>query len=356
MSQATESFPTPHEQLVFLRNIQRLLREGDFVTTYKFALLHAIADLSVTRGSDNKVPLELSTLQIAERMIELYWGQAMPFPVPGAQLPITLQQNTNPVEQASILRHLAKKQHEFGPSLARFQNDSLEWNRLTRDVDVVVRKMPLWKLQRMGGEIVDFLYENVGAGSTITLRPGVASCFRQFHGIVIELVQSAWLRYVRRYNLTSLNEVADLEKFLFGDARSGLIRYVPMLRDIQKDLCFYCGGQFNSAWDVDHFIPFSRFSVDLGHNFVLAHPACNRQKSDHIAAERHLAAWIDRNTTGEAMIRDALGTIGVHHDLGASVRVARWAYTQIADSGGRVWVQGRTFEHLSPQWSTLLAG
>ena len=37
------------EELQFLRKLQRLLAEGDFVATYKFALLNALADLSLER-------------------------------------------------------------------------------------------------------------------------------------------------------------------------------------------------------------------------------------------------------------------------------------------------------------------
>jgi hypothetical protein len=38
--------PTPAEQIAFLGNIERLLSEGQFVATYKYALLIAIADLA----------------------------------------------------------------------------------------------------------------------------------------------------------------------------------------------------------------------------------------------------------------------------------------------------------------------
>ena len=45
--------PTPEQQLRFLRQFQRLLDEGSFVATYKFALLHAIVDLGVAKGDDS---------------------------------------------------------------------------------------------------------------------------------------------------------------------------------------------------------------------------------------------------------------------------------------------------------------
>ena len=45
-------------QVDFLLNIQRLLNEGKFVSTYKFALLMAIADLCIEMGEVLKVPLK----------------------------------------------------------------------------------------------------------------------------------------------------------------------------------------------------------------------------------------------------------------------------------------------------------
>lgn len=70
--------PTPEEQVLFLRNIQRLLAEGQFVASYKFALLLALADLAVLKGDDSGAPLPLSTRDIAEKFIELYWQQCRP--------------------------------------------------------------------------------------------------------------------------------------------------------------------------------------------------------------------------------------------------------------------------------------
>ncbi len=45
--------PTAEAQVAFLRDVQRLLAEGSFTATYKFALLQALADLAVLRGDDD---------------------------------------------------------------------------------------------------------------------------------------------------------------------------------------------------------------------------------------------------------------------------------------------------------------
>jgi hypothetical protein len=75
--------PTPEEQVQFLWNIQRLLAEGLFVASYKFALVHALADLAVLKGDDSGAPLEIETKDIAAKFVELYWRQSRPFPVGG---------------------------------------------------------------------------------------------------------------------------------------------------------------------------------------------------------------------------------------------------------------------------------
>jgi hypothetical protein len=44
---------------------------------------------------------------------------------------------------------------------------------------------------------LNFLYENRGDGGVIPLLPGIAYCFRKFHALISDLVQGAWVRYVR---------------------------------------------------------------------------------------------------------------------------------------------------------------
>jgi hypothetical protein len=83
-------------------------------------------------------------------------------------------------------------------------------------VDKVVRVMPLWKLQTVGGERLDFLYENLDHGKRITLKPGVGYCLRTFYGLLRNLIQGAWVRFVQRLNANRLGNVTDLGTFLFG--------------------------------------------------------------------------------------------------------------------------------------------
>ena len=51
--------PEDRAQLEFLQNVQRIFEEGEFVATYKFALLVALVELAIERGEDTGAPLEL---------------------------------------------------------------------------------------------------------------------------------------------------------------------------------------------------------------------------------------------------------------------------------------------------------
>src|SRR5271157_5032078 len=115
----TWPIPTPEEQVRFLRNMQRLLAEGLFVASYKFALLHALADLAVLKGDDTGAPLDLDTKDIAAKFVELYWRQSRPFQIGGGNVGLILQQNTG--KQAAVISHIVEAQQECGGSLIRLK-------------------------------------------------------------------------------------------------------------------------------------------------------------------------------------------------------------------------------------------
>ena len=163
--------PTPEEQVLFLRNIQRLLGEGQFTASYKLALLHAISDLCVIQGDDSGGELVLNVRDVAEKFIDLYWQQSRPFEVGGAQTGIVLLQNKG--KQAAIIRKIIKAQEDFGGSLFRLKQTAPHlWNSLKGDVKQVVNTMPLWKLQRVGSERMDFQ----AAGGKMIAQPICGIC------------------------------------------------------------------------------------------------------------------------------------------------------------------------------------
>jgi len=71
--------PTAEAELTFLSKLPRIFAEGNFTATYKYALLVSLADLAIEVGADDGCELQLSTRQIGERFIQLYWRQATPY-------------------------------------------------------------------------------------------------------------------------------------------------------------------------------------------------------------------------------------------------------------------------------------
>ena len=158
------------------------------------------------------------------------------------------------------------------------------------------------------------------------------------YGLVRELVTGAWMRFVRNIgeNAPMLGEAPDLSEFIFGSGRAPLGVFRPILSEFQGGKCFYCARALRTAIDVDHFIPWSRCPVDLGHNFVLAHSACNGQKADRLAAIQHLDRWCERNAVHGKSLLLAFRERNVVHDLQASWRVTLWAYEQAERVGSQV--------------------
>jgi 5-methylcytosine-specific restriction endonuclease McrA len=347
--------PSAPFQLRFLQDLQRIFDEGSFTASYKFALLQAIADLAVLHGNDTGDELTLSTRALAERIVELYWRQVTPWDWADEGDAVVLRQITQ--KSAAILRNVAEVSAEYGGSLARARSHFKEWRRLVGRVDRTVRLMPLWKLQVVGGEPNPFLYDHGEEErvTEITLHPGVAYCLRAFHPLISELVQSRWARFVQERNPDQFAGHRELREFLFGSTREALTHLVAPLMEVQYGQCLYCEKLIRGQPHVDHFVPWSRYPSNLGHNLVLAHEACNARKSDHIAASEHLERWVRRNTDrAYALVRE-FDAAGAEHDLGTSREVVRWAYRQIERRQGRVWQRGSDFVPLDPGWERWLA-
>jgi hypothetical protein len=343
--------PSPSFQLRFLQYIQRVLSDGTFVATYKFALLHALADLCVEKGgAEAGAALTLRTEDLARRFVDLYERQARPFPA--GRKSRVLQQNTG--RQARVVTVVAEAVARYGGERLVRVDD----RRTLREVDSVIRRMPLWKLQTIAGERTEFLYPNVEDydAREITLHPGIAYCFRECYGLVVSLVRDRWETAVRRWNPGVFEEGADLHDFLFGTPRARLAEVRPVLWDLQEGRCFYTGRPLAGDVHVDHFVPWSLFPTDLAHNFVLASRAANAAKSDHLAAEEHLERWLRRSVEHRDALAERFDARRLPHSLEGSLRIAEWGYASAAAMQAPVWVRGREMRPLAPGWRGLFEG
>ncbi len=112
-------------ELEFLTKLQRILNEGLFVASYKYALLLALAELSVEKEAAADGTLRIELDELAERFITLYWRQVAPFGGPGM-----LAQNTG--RQAAVINKIAAFRTS-APTLA-VARIRKEWPKLVCEV------------------------------------------------------------------------------------------------------------------------------------------------------------------------------------------------------------------------------
>ena len=128
-------------------------------------------------------PSKSTRTEFAEKFIEYYWRQTVPYLGKA-----TLSQNKGapPV----IVRQLVSLRTKYGDHLVNAQREPNAWHQLIATVSRTVRQMPLVFLQNVGkGAGIPFLYDPPAgmAPNVIRLYPGVAFCFRRFHGLILEL-------------------------------------------------------------------------------------------------------------------------------------------------------------------------
>ena len=328
--------PTAQEQLKFLKNIQLILQSGSFSSTYKFALLISLSRLAIEKGQDSGECLALEYTDIAEKFIELYWKQAVPY-VFNDEGQLVLSQNNG--KQAAIVNRIVELRQSYS-SLGFLRRDSLVWLKLLKDVARTVKEMPVHYLQNLNGQNFEFLYQLSHCRKQLILLPQVMYCLRQFSEIIEELCQKRWIDYIRKNssNAPILNQLPNLEQFMFEPSRNQLSAVANVLVDLQECKCFYCNKPIKkSNYAVDHFIPWSMYSSDTGHNFVLADSSCNSKKSNLLASDEFLHKWQERNEAQDLIIVDRISVLGFLTDKERSHKVAEWAYAQGKENGYLLW-------------------
>jgi 5-methylcytosine-specific restriction endonuclease McrA len=329
--------PTAQEQLKFLKNIQLIFQSGSFSSTYKFALLISLSRLAIEKGEDTGACLTVEYTDIAEKFIELYWKQAMPYTF-NNEGQLILNQNNG--KQAAIVNQIIELRQSYS-SLGLLRRDSSMWFKLVKDVARTVKDMPVRYLQNINGQNFEFLYQLDWCGKQLILLPQVMFCLRQFSEIVEELCQKRWIDYIRKNssNASILNQLPNLERFMFEPSRNQLNAVASVLVELQEFKCFYCNKLVKKgSYAVDHFIPWSMYPSDTGHNFVLADSSCNSKKSNLLASNEFLHKWQERNEEHNLIIVDRISVLGFLTDKERSHKVAEWAYSQGKENNYLMWM------------------
>jgi len=341
------------DAIALAERVLAILDEGGFSATYKFALFTAILDLCIEKTTVHGTPPEtLTTRQLADKVIDLYWSHVTPYGSLG-----TLRQGGGHGEQATIVWRIerARAQWADGQTDTSFRArlaHSLLFRELVDFVEWKLIEMPIPRLQVLGRQEDRFLYEYnwprdirrsivtshqrgtaAGFDNRLLLRPGVAAQLVRLNGLLRPLFYREWAVMVARLN--RLPE-AQLERFLFGSERTSLEAVRSPLRDLQDNRCFYCEGRVTGPVDVDHFIPWSRYPDDGLDNLVAAHPKCNNSKRDFLAAADHVERWTDRTRARDGELTGVAREAGWPRDTKRSESVAAAIYLRLPEAA-RLW-------------------
>lgn len=341
-----------------------LLDEGLFTATYKYGVLLGLLDLCLEMGADvGAGALTVTTHQLAGKVLAVYWPQVRPLPLLEGGIP---RQNSRGSRDARIIRLIDeyKQQKQRGwssPGEAQIR-DPIGYGRLLVETERVLIEMPLPRLQTIGRETEQFLYEinwttekdrgdvlryirgdKSDFDNRIILRPGVASALIQLNGLLRPLIQRSWALKVARLNQL---EEGILHDFLFGQERVALARVRPPLADLQQGRCFYCDNELDLRSDVDHFLPWTRVPNNNIENLVVAHVRCNGAKKDFLPAMSHVERWGQRLMPKQPALQ-ALAEIATGLqwplDPAATLGTARAIYGRLPQSA-KLWVLDKDFE------------
>ena len=371
--------------IALAEKVLSLLDEGSFTTTYKYAVLLGLIDVCMENTSrTGEAPDVVTTRQLAEKVLEIYWPQAVRFHYESFPEPTVLNQYQGARDaQAAILSEIVqfRSDHASDPSapLPRARRSAPEaFEDLVQSIEWKLIEMPLPRLQYFGRTHDDFLYsiswdksvrvgdvseyQRSGGGpfdNRISLKPRVGEYLVLLNSLLRPLIHRQWAAMVAQLN--DLEE-SRLEQFLFGARRIPLDPVRPGLRALQEDRCFYCGGRLRSSGkkspEVDHFIPWARYPNNAIENLVVAHERCNSRKSDFLAAPGHLDRWADRfEQAGRAdpELQEVAADAGWESDPGRSLSVTRAVYLRLP-ADARLWREGREFVEAEPEeLETVLA-
>jgi 5-methylcytosine-specific restriction endonuclease McrA len=242
---------------------------------------------------------------LARRVLELYWPQTRRHPTTTD----VLRQNRGGQAQVITAIALFKDAHGLDPrsSIGHAGAFPEDLGVLLREVELKLARQPVPLLQRIGGQTMAILYR-IGwealvpaptyraTDQTIHLLPGVGENLIAVAPMLREIVHGRWLAAVAEMNRDVL-ERDDLEAFLFGVDRVALGPLVAPFRELGGNRCFYCRRPLTGPVEVDHFLPWMRYTDDGIDNLVLTDRACNNSKRQYPAAGEHVVRWVERIST-----------------------------------------------------------
>lgn len=324
------------DPLALGQQLVAVLGTGRRTATYKLATLMALLDQSVEHlPADPQAALSVPVRALAERVLEIYWHQVLPFE--GQELQQTTQATT-----AAILRQTLQLRDAAGIghrrvvlAVARLRAPTA-YEVAVDAIMLTLARQPLLRLQRIGAEAgPTFLYDDswlhddlstrqlAAHGGAIELKPGVAWSLTRLSGLLKPTIRVLWVEDVRRCNKQLVADVPDIAGHLFGRDRISLAPARMALLDAFGARCFYCQVPLSAMAPVDHVLPWSRVGLDGLANLVVACGRCNGDKSQTLPIPPIVERVLARDP---AMLERVAIELGWPTQLERTVHTARGLY------------------------------
>jgi 5-methylcytosine-specific restriction endonuclease McrA len=343
--------------IAFAERLLVLLDEASYSTTYKPAVLLGLLDLCIEHAAKNgAAPQMLTTRQLAHKVVEIYWPQTRDYHS-AAGLILLRQSNTGRADIVTKVR--AFREEQLNADVATLHqaraNAPAQYKQLVADVEWVLIKYPLPRLQRLGNVHEQFIYDigwdqgiakpSVTAyqcdqpsdfNNAILLQGFAGDYLVQFGPLLRPLVQRVFTERIVRYNGKVLADHG-IEAFLFETQRTPTAPLRQALRDLQAGDCFYCRRSLaSSKTEIDHFVPFCRYPDDTLDNLVLAHHTCNNDKRHYIASAEHVGHWRARHDDRRRELQQIASDTNWAHEPERTLAVARSIYLHLPATA-RLW-------------------
>ena len=153
------------DPITLAEKVFAILSNGSFSATYKYALLLALIDLCIEKVAIAQLPRDavtITTHEIAERVVDLYWPQCVPWK--NAEV---LRQYNSRDKNAAIVSVVAdfRKAVGFGISAVNEARrvEPMLYRKLLKDVERTLIKDPIPRLQYLVGRRSGFFMSMLGA-------------------------------------------------------------------------------------------------------------------------------------------------------------------------------------------------
>ncbi len=224
-----------------------------------------------------------------------------------------------------------------------------DYERTLDEVERTFARYPIRLLQVVNGVNLPFLYdidwdERVSlsklhreGGGEVRFRPGAGDALLRLGPLVRPLIETQWARMVASINQIDLEEER-LRAHLFGSIRSSFpLKMRQGLTDLYDGRCFYCDQRLGKRFDLDHFIPWSRYPNDAIENLVPADPRCNGDKRNTLPALSHLSRWSKQIEAANPHLVEMAQRNKWLSDQPRTLAIARSAYRHLP-SGTPLWL------------------